>query len=218
MTIHKEGYRTISLIFVLSVFIILALNYFLPQQNAIHYLLYIVLIVFNGFIIRFFRFPNKNRPKDENAIFCGADGKVVAIEEVEENEFIKGPCIQISVFMSPNNVHINWYPVDGDIAYCKYHPGKFLVAWHPKSSTLNERTSVGIRTKTNKRILVRQIAGAVARRIVCYAKENSKAEQGQQLGFIKFGSRVDHFIPRDAKIKVTLNETVWGGQTVLAEF
>ncbi len=218
MTIHKEGYRTISLIFVLSVFIILALNYFLPQQSMIHYLLYIALGVFNGFIIRFFRFPNKNRTQDENAIICGADGKVVAIEEVEENEFIKGPSIQISVFMSPNNVHINWYPVDGDIAYYKYHPGKFLVAWHPKSSTLNERTSVGIRTKTNKHILVRQIAGALARRIVCYAKEGDKAEQGQQIGFIKFGSRVDHFIPLDAKIKVKLNETVWGGQTVLAEF
>ena len=151
-------------------------------------------------------------------MFRPVDGKVVVIEEVYEKEFLKKQCIQLSVFMSPVNVHVTRYPISGDIKYSKYHPGKYLVAWHPKASEENERTTVVVKNKTFGEVLFRQIAGALAKRIVNYAKEGESAIQGEDSGFIKFGSRVDIYIPLDSKIKVKLNDKVRGGESVLASY
>jgi phosphatidylserine decarboxylase len=150
-------------------------------------------------------------------VLCPADGKVVVIEETEEPEFLKDKRIQVSVFMSPVNVHVNRNPISGVVKYFKYHPGKYLVAWHPKSSTENERTTVVTENKVGQQVLFRQIAGALARRIVWYVKEGDKVEQGEQFGFIKFGSRVDVFLPLGSKINVEIGEVVKGGTTILAE-
>jgi phosphatidylserine decarboxylase len=155
---------------------------------------------------------------NETQLICPADGKIVIVEEVEEPEYFQGKRLQVSVFMSPLNVHVNRYPTSGKIKFYKYHPGKYLVAWHPKSSTLNERTTVVLEHANGKEVLVRQIAGAVARRIVCYAKEGETVKQNQELGFIKFGSRVDLFLPLDAKVIVRPEQIVKGGQTVIAEW
>ncbi len=173
--------------------------------------------IFWCWIIRFFRIPTRPLQHDDSAIYAPCDGKVVVIEEVFEPEYLNERCRQISIFMSPNNVHVNLYPVSGEVEYQKYHPGKFLVAWHPKSSTDNERTTVVVNTGTAK-ILFRQIAGAVARRIVCYAKKGDRAVQNKEMGFIKFGSRVDVFIPLSAKVEVVLEQKTQGGQTILARF
>jgi phosphatidylserine decarboxylase len=154
--------------------------------------------------------------KNDKHIICPADGKVVVIEETEETEYLKDKRIQVSVFMSPINVHVNRNPISGIVKYFMYHPGKFLVAWHPKSSTENERTTVVIENDKGVSVLFRQIAGALARRIVCYSKEGETAEQGEEFGFIKFGSRVDIFLPLGTEIKVGLGEVVKGGVTVLA--
>jgi phosphatidylserine decarboxylase len=167
-------------------------------------------------ILQFFRSPAITVIKNDQHVICPADGKVVVIEETEETEFLKDKRIQVSVFMSPINVHINRNPISGIVKYYRYHPGKFLVAWHPKSSTENERTTVVIENKAGVSVLFRQIAGALARRIVCYSKEGQEAVQGEEFGFIKFGSRVDLFLPLGTEIKVGLGETVKGGITVLA--
>lgn len=168
--------------------------------------------------LQFFRSPKRNLVISSRSIVCPADGKVVAIEEVEEPEYFNGEKrIQVSVFMSPLNVHLNRYPISGRIAYSKYHPGKFLVAWHPKSSTENERNTVVVETEFGVSVLIRQIAGFVARRIVWYCHEDDVVKQGDELGFIKFGSRVDLFLPLDAKIKVEIDEKVQGGISILAE-
>jgi phosphatidylserine decarboxylase len=169
-------------------------------------------------ILQFFRSPLRKYAINENQILAPADGKVVVIEEVEENEYYKGKRRQISVFMSPVNVHINRNPISGIVKYFKYHPGKYLVAWHPKSSLENERTTVVLENKMNQSILMRQIAGALAKRIVWYIKESDTVSQTEEFGFIKFGSRVDVFVPLDAKIKVELGQITKGGITVLAEF
>jgi len=216
MTIHKEGYRTIIIALIVFLLIITILNAISPQQTYWHYALYVLAALTFGLIVRFFRLPERKAISENSKIISGADGTVVAIEEVEENEYLHQKCLLISVFMSVHNVHVNWYPVNGTVEYFKYHPGKFLVAWHPKSSTLNERTTVVIKTPESKQVLVRQIAGFVARRVVCYAKKGTNAVQGEQMGFIKFGSRVDHFIPIDAKVHVQLNDKVVGTQSVLA--
>jgi len=163
----------------------------------------------------FFRVPKRDIIIDDNKILCPADGKVVVIEEVEEPEYFKDKRIQVSVFMSPLNVHVNWFPMNGIVKYYKYHKGKHLVAFHPKSSTANERSTIVIENN-NKSIMVRQIAGAMARRVVCYAKENDKAIQGEQIGIIKFGSRVDIYLPCDAKINVCLNEVVRAKKNIIA--
>ena len=168
-------------------------------------------------VVRFFRSPGRTIVPDESLMLSPADGKVVAIEEVDEPEFFQGKRRQISVFMSPNNVHDNWAPLSGSVCYMKYHPGKYLVAWHPKSSTENERTTIVIENARGTKVLVRQIAGAMARRIVCYAREGNNVRQGDEIGFIRFGSRVDVFLPLEAEVKVSLNQQVRGKLTVLAE-
>lgn len=216
--IHREGKATIFL----SLLVLGALNglifYFLPEtiwlQNGILGISIVLLII----VLQFFRNPSISITEGENLVISPADGKVVVIEEVEEPEFFNGEKrLQISVFMSPFNVHVNRNPVAGIVKYFRYHPGKYLVAWHPKSSTENERTTTVIERKDGVQVLFRQIAGALAKRIVWYVKEGQTAKQGGEMGFIKFGSRVDIFLPLNTKVKVELNQVVKGGRTVLAE-
>ena len=167
-------------------------------------------------IIRFFRIPNRELVTNPSKIISSADGTIVVVEKVFENEFLKEDCIQISTFMSPNNIHVNRYPISGKIIYTNYYDGKKLYARNPKSSLLNERTTICVENENGKRVLIRQIAGALARRIVCYAKVNENVKQGDELGFIKFGSRVDLFIPLDSEIHVDIEDTVRGGQSIIA--
>lgn len=218
MTIHREG-RT--LLFVLLV-ILFALNWavarFFPEAIAIQNIVIGLSLVFYLLILQFFRIPVFQVQKNANLVLAPADGKVVVIEEADEPEYLKSRRKQISIFMSPVNVHVNRMPVSGSISYFKYHPGKYLVAWHPKSSTENERTTVATRMSNGQEILFRQIAGALARRIKWYVKEGQKLEQGDEFGFIKFGSRVDIFLPLDAKVKVNIGDVTRGGKTVIAEF
>lgn len=217
MTIHKEG-RTLLFVLLIALFALnWALAYFLPgaqgiQNIAIGASLFLYLI-----ILQFFRSPVFTIVKNEKYVLAPADGKVVVIEETLEPEYLKSRRTQISIFMSPVNVHVNRMPVGGSISYFKYHPGKYLVAWHPKSSTENERTTVVAKMKNGTEVLFRQIAGALARRIKCYVKEGLSLEQGQEFGFIKFGSRVDIFLPLDAIIKVSIGDITKGGRTVIAE-
>ncbi len=168
-------------------------------------------------VVQFFRHPRRNTPEGENLIIAPADGKVVVIEEVEEPEFFKDKRLQVSIFMSPLNVHVNRYPTWGKVIYERYHPGQYLVAWHPKSSTENERTTVVVEN-THGQVLFRQIAGALARRIVCYAKEGHAARTGSEYGFIKFGSRIDLFFPLGTEICVALGQKTTGGETVIAKW
>ncbi len=217
MTIHKEGYTSIAMC-VLLIFVSNALiQFYYPSAHTLKWIVYILSGVLFLIILQFFRSPSIRVNADEKNVLCPADGKVVVIEETEEPEYLKDRRIQISVFMSPINVHVNRNPISGVVKYFKYHPGKYLVAWHPKSSTENERTTVVIENSAGVSVLFRQIAGAMARRIVWYVKEGDKAEQGQQFGFIKFGSRVDVFLPLGTKINVGIGEVVKGGRTVLAE-
>lgn len=217
MTIHREGYRLILLV----ILILLLVNTFAFQfftksfelRTGIFILSFIAFII----ILQFFRHPMRKIITNPSHVLSPADGKIVTIEEVTEDEFYHEKRIQISIFMSPVNVHLNRFPISGIVDYFRHHHGDYLVAWHPKSSHLNERTTVVIRNQNNISILVRQIAGYVARRIVCYAKENENFVQGEELGFIKFGSRVDVFVPLSAKINVALDQKVRGGKTVLAE-
>lgn len=216
MTIHKEGYSSIALC-ILFIFILNAVvQYMLPDLNWLRWIIYFLSFALFVIILQFFRSPSIIVQKNEEQVICPADGKVVVIEETEETEYLKDRRIQISVFMSPINVHVNRNPISGIVKYSKYHAGKFLVAWHPKSSTENERTTVVIENKNGVAVLFRQIAGALARRIVCYSKEGEEAIQGEQFGFIKFGSRVDVFLPIGSVINVDLNQIVKGGITVLA--
>ncbi|NTW25185.1 MAG: phosphatidylserine decarboxylase family protein [Lentimicrobium sp.] len=216
MGIHKEGYRIIIISFIL-LGILSPLSGLISMPLWLHYIVWILLALIFVWIVKFFRSPKRVLTPDDNLVICSADGKVVAIEEVEEPEYFGDKRIQISVFMSPNNVHVNWAPISGIVKYMKYHPGKYLVAWHPKSSTENERTTIVIENEKGKQVLVRQIAGAMARRIVCYAREGNVVRQGDEIGFIKFGSRVDLFLPPGSKVKVTLGQLVTGKSTVIAE-
>jgi phosphatidylserine decarboxylase len=216
MTIHKEGYTSIALC-ILFIFVLNAVvQFLLPDLNWLHWIIYILSFALFAIILQFFRSPYILVSKNEEQVICPADGKVVVIEETVETEYLKDKRIQISVFMSPINVHINRNPISGVFKYFKYHPGKFLVAWHPKSSTENERTTVVIENKNGVSVLFRQIAGAMARRIMCYAKEGEEAVQGEEFGFIKFGSRVDIFLPLGTEVNVDLGQVVKGGITVLA--
>jgi phosphatidylserine decarboxylase len=216
MTIHKEGYTSIALC-VLLIFVSNALiQFYYPDAHTLKWIVYILSFALFVIILQFFRSPHFHINIDEKQVLCPADGKVVVIEETEEPEFLKDRRIQISVFMSPINVHVNRNPIAGVVKYFRYHPGKYLVAWHPKSSTENERTTIVIENSKGIPVLFRQIAGAMARRIVWYVKEGDKVQQGQQFGFIKFGSRVDVFLPLGTKIDVGLGEVVKGGRTVLA--
>ena len=210
---HKEGLNIILSTFVITVILIIALDYF-EVKNALP--IKIFLIIMLGLVLQFFRNPKITVNKNENHILSAVDGKVVIIKEVFEPEFFKEKKLQVSIFMSPLNVHVTRYPISGDIIFSKYHPGAYLVAWHPKSSTKNERTTIVLQNKVFGKILYRQIAGALARRIVNYAKVGDLAEQGKDAGFIKFGSRVDLFLPIGTKINVKLNQKVKGGVTVIA--
>jgi len=217
MTIHKEGTASIVMAAVIVAVASLIANYFLmPVYGWIYLIILALLIICFLFIVSFFRIPERNMTYGENKIIAPADGKVVVIEEAEDPEYFKGKRLQISIFMSPANVHVNRYPVDGEVVYNKYHKGKYLVAWHPKSSTDNERQSIVIKRPGKGEILVKQIAGALARRICNYAKVGEKAKQNEEMGFIKFGSRVDLLLPLGTKLNVELNQAVQGGVTVLA--
>ncbi len=218
MTIHKEGYRSLFYVIVFLGLINLSISYFLPTADLLQNIILIISILLFLVVLQFFRNPTRIIEINENHIIAPADGKVVVIEEVIETEYFQGKRRQISIFMSPFNVHSNRNPVSGVVKFFKYHPGKFLVAWHPKSSTENERTTTVIETKNNQQLLMRQIAGALARRIVWYIDKDSTVTQGEEFGFIKFGSRVDIFIPLDAKVNVSLDQMTVGGKTVIAEF
>ncbi|HMI65557.1 MAG TPA: phosphatidylserine decarboxylase family protein [Cyclobacteriaceae bacterium] len=217
MRIHKEG-RTILFVLLIS---LVALNgaliYFFVLASTVQSIILAASIIIFVLILQFFREPVFDVVKNEKLVIAPADGKVVVIEETEETEYLKSRRIQISIFMSPVNVHVNRMPVGGSIRYYQYHPGKYLVAWHPKSSTENERTTVVAKMKNGTEVLFRQIAGAVARRIKCYVKEGQTLEQGQEFGFIKFGSRVDVFLPLNATILIKTGQATTGGKTVLAE-
>ena len=216
MYIHKEG-RKISIITLLVVVVLTTLfAFFIHEKIWAWWLSLALLWAFAFVVVRFFRMPKRELTTNPNKVICSADGTIVVVEQVFEPEILNCDCIQVSTFMSPNNVHVNRYPISGKIIYQKYHSGKYIIASHPKSSTLNERTSVCIEHESGKKILVRQIAGAMARRIVCYAKEGETVQQGEELGFIKFGSRVDIFIPLDSTIHVDIEEKVRGGQTIIA--
>jgi phosphatidylserine decarboxylase len=216
MKIHKEGYPTILIALALIGLInFLSFNYLSYILIKISVLL--VSLIFFYLILHFFRNPTRDVKINNKHIIAPSDGKLVVVEEVFENEFLKEDCTQLSIFMSPLNVHKQWYPVNGEVIYSKNHDGKYLVAWHPKSSSENERSTIVIQTKENQKILFRQIAGAVARRICNYSSKGDKVDQNMEAGFIKFGSRIDVFIPKSSKIKVSLNDIIIGGETVLAE-
>jgi phosphatidylserine decarboxylase len=216
MGIHKEGYVIILISFIV-LGILSPLSGLIAMPLWLHYVVWVMLGLTFFWVVRFFRLPKRILTPDDSLIICSADGEVVAVEEVDESEFFKDKRIQVSVFMSPNNVHVNWSPISGIVKYMKYHPGKYLVAWHPKSSTENERTTIVVENEKGVQVLIRQIAGAMARRIVCYAREGNTIRQGDEIGFIKFGSRVDLFLPLDSDIKVSLGQKVTGKKTVIAE-
>jgi phosphatidylserine decarboxylase len=217
MKFHKEGYASLLLVLVFSAIIIFIARFFFPTSAMANWFAYVLSAFLTIIIVQFFRDPKREFKKGENLVIAPADGKVVVIEETNEGEYFKDKRLQVSIFMSPLNVHINRYPISGKVSFFKYHPGKFLAAWEPKSSTENERTTVVVKHKGGKEILFRQIAGALARRIVWYCKEGDAAEQCEQMGFIKFGSRVDIFLPVGTKLNVKIGEAVKGSQTVVAE-
>lgn len=216
MKIHREGYPTLSLVFSVLILVNILLFYFVFNGIVFQALSILISLIVFSFFLQFFRRPVRISDTKENELTCPADGEVVVIEETEEPEYFKDKRLQVSIFMSPFNVHANWYPVNGEVKYVKYHPGKFLVAWHPKSSTDNERSTVVIEANNGTEILVRQIAGAVARRIVTYSRLEDIADKNNELGFIKFGSRVDIFLPLGTKVNVKLKDKVTGNKTILA--
>ncbi len=217
MRIHKEGIAIILIVLALITSLNLLFFHFI-KNGLIQSLLVILSISFFFLVVWFFR--NPSRPVDTNplAINCPADGRIVAAEPAFEDEYFRDSCLQVSIFMSPLNVHLNRYPVSGTVCYARYHPGKYLVAWHPKSSLLNERSTVVIRDDQGREVLVRQIAGAVARRIITYSVEGQRVEQGGELGFIRFGSRVDLFLPPGTKLNVKIGQNVRGNRTILGYF
>ncbi len=212
---HKEGHQIIIVSFLAVVIIVLLVNQFInPKWVRISFqLLFLISLII---ILRFFRNPTRATVLNENHIIAPSDGKIVTIKKVYEKEYFKEDRILISIFMSINNVHVTRYPISGKVKYSKYHEGKYLVAFHPKSSEKNERTSIVVNNEKTGDILYRQIAGAVARRIVNYAKENENVVQGEDAGFIKFGSRIDVFLPLNSNILVELNQKVRGGESILA--
>ncbi|MBK7443245.1 MAG: phosphatidylserine decarboxylase family protein [Chitinophagales bacterium] len=215
--IHKEGRNIIIAFLAFLVALNFATHYFLPEERLFNTLILIASLGGILFVMMFFRNPKRRLFIEEGAIIAPADGKVVVIEETTENEYFKDRRLQVSIFMSVKNVHINRTPISGQVKYFKYHPGKYLLAWDPKSSTENERTTYVIEDEDdNMEILMRQIAGTVARRIKFYVEEGDEVTQGSEFGFIKFGSRVDLFLPLDSKVEVNIGEKVKGGQTVIA--
>lgn len=218
MRIHNKGYTVIIVILITLLVILLFVNLIFPKQSLIHYFLYVLAVTFYFMVVRFFRRPKRKIDINENNILSAADGKIVAIEEVIDGEYFHEKMIVVSVFMSPLNVHVNRSPISGVVKYIKHHKGKYYVAYNPKSSTLNERNTIVFEDIKGRKIQIRQIAGAVARRIICEINIGNEIVQGDELGIIKFGSRVDHLIPVDAKVKVELHQEVRGGVTVLASF
>lgn len=218
MTIHKEGRTLLFGLLVVLFLINFAISYALPDLRLVQNLVIGVSVIFYLLILQFFRNPIFDISRNDNQVLAPADGKVVVIEETTETEYLRDRRKQVSIFMSPVNVHVNRMPVGGVISYFKYHPGKYLVAWHPKSSTENERTTVVAKMKNGTEILFRQVAGALARRIKWYVKEGQPLQQGDEFGFIKFGSRVDIFLPLSARVVVKPGDITRGGRTVIAEF
>ncbi|MEE9408634.1 MAG: phosphatidylserine decarboxylase family protein [Polaribacter sp.] len=213
---HKEGYKIIVIAFVLSIAGILLAEKFI-EIGWLLKVIQVIILAFLIIVLQFFRNPKRLTNLDANTIIAPVDGKVVVIEEVEEPEYFKDKRLQVSIFMSPINVHVTRYAMSGVIKYSKYHPGKYLVAWHPKASTENERTTVVLKNEAIGEVLYRQIAGALAKRIVNYAKEGDTVVQGTDAGFIKFGSRVDLYLPLGTKLNVKLGDKVKGGVQVVAE-
>lgn len=213
---HKEGYQIIMLTFVITVAIAILAEYKIDFQ-LLRIGIQIIVVFMLLLVLQFFRNPKRITPRNKNLLIAPVDGKVVIIEEVYEKEYFKDMRLQISIFMSPLNVHVTRYPMDGKVQFSKYHPGKYLVAWHPKSSELNERTTIVLKNDVFGEIIYRQIAGAVARRIVNYAKEGMEVEQGDDAGFIKFGSRVDLFLPLGTPLSIKLNDIVKGGVQSIAQ-
>lgn len=211
---HREGFRIITITFLIVVAIAIGSDYFIEVlwvKKVIQVGALVVLLL----VLQFFRNPKRPPKESKSQIIAPADGKIVIIEAVEEPEYFAGKRLQVSIFMSPFNVHVTRYPASGKIVYSKYHPGKYFLAWHPKSSTLNERTTIVIEHPDFGPVLYRQIAGAMARRIVNYAKKGDHAIQGHDAGFIKFGSRIDLFLPLETKLNVALNQRVKGGETLI---
>lgn len=217
MKIHKEGTPTLLLTVFVSA-ILLGGAYWLKLPQWAFVTIAFICIFFFLIFLQFFRSPRKNYVLNEKFVIAPADGKVVAIEEVFETEYFNEKRLQISIFMSPFNVHSNHNPISGIVKYFKYHPGKYLVAWHPKSSTENERTTYVIQNFEEKEIMCRQIAGALARRICWYVKKGDQVKQGKEFGFIKFGSRVDVFLPLDAYVRVKIGDKTTGAETIIAEW
>ncbi|OFX40320.1 MAG: phosphatidylserine decarboxylase [Bacteroidetes bacterium GWA2_32_17] len=215
--IHKEGYNIIAFFGIFLIFANIVFYYFLNNYHIIDYSFTVISAIFFTLVILFFRVPRRVLFGEENKIYAPADGKIVVIEQVFEKEYFKDYRTQVSIFMSPFNVHVNWVPVSGVVQYLQYHPGNYFVAWKPKASEENERFTTVFKTKDNIEILMRQIAGKIARRIVSYAKTETEYKSGEQIGIIKFGSRVDIFLPSNAKILVELNQKVKGNKTLIAE-
>lgn len=212
---HKEGFKIILISIILTGLSIILIENFATifwLNKALTAVVLVLLIT----VLQFFRNPKRNTVLNDAAIIAPVDGKVVVIEEVFEKEYFNEKRLQVSIFMSPINVHVTRYPISGEVTYSKYHPGKYLVAWHPKASEENERTSIVVKNSTVGEILYRQVAGAMARRIVNYAKKGDKIVQGTDAGFIKFGSRVDLYLPLNAKLNVKINEAVTGGEQIIA--
>lgn len=217
MTIHREGRKLLFWMLIVLAAINFGLNQWIPEQGTVLNVVLLVSVLLYLIVLQFFRSPNIKLPNDEKLVFAPADGKVVVIEETMEEEYLHEKRKQISIFMSPINVHVNRSPIAGIVEYFKYHPGKYLVAWHPKSSFENERTTMVVKSHNGVKILVRQIAGALARRIKWYVKEGTPLAQGGEFGFIKFGSRVDIFLPLDAEVLVRIDEKTKGGRTPIAK-
>jgi len=213
---HKEGYKIIIISFIIAVAGIFLADYYI-NLHWLQIAVQIVFIVFLILILQFFRNPKRYTQANDKHVLAPVDGKVVVIEEVFEKEVLQDKRIQVSIFMSPINVHVTRYPIAGKVVFSKYHPGKYLVAWHPKSSEENERTTVVVENSIFGKVLYRQIAGAMAKRIINYAKLDDMVEQGDDSGFIRFGSRVDVFLPLSANVNVKLNQKVKGGESIIAQ-
>lgn len=217
MTLHKEGTATILLSLIFVIIVNVGVRYLAPELEWLHNVLIIGGVFLMAMVLQFFRKPDRTPVIDSNLIIAPADGKVVVIEETFEGEYLNEKRKQISIFMSPLNVHINFNPISGLVTYFKYHAGKYLVAWHPKSSTDNERTTIVVKHQNGTEILFRQIAGAMARRICWYVDKGQPVKQGEEFGFIKFGSRVDIYVPLDAEILVNIDDKTTGGQTPIVK-
>ena len=215
--IHREGYRIIILVFIILAGVNIAAHFFWPDSIILRWILLTGSLIFFGFILFFFRIPARRIDPNPLLIYAPADGKVVVIEETFEKEYFKDMRLQISIFMSPFNMHSNRYPISGTVSYVKYHPGKKIVAWSPKSSELNERSTVVVEAADGTEILIRQVAGAVARRIVTYSRNGDEVHQGDEFGFIKFGSRVDIFLPERTEMDVQMFQQVRANRTVIAK-